>query len=124
MPYSLTNPPFSTLGRVRGNQEIAEWFEAVFWPLYPRRICKVTASAAANKRATSPDIRAEIIAGLRAQLPQMLARDREFIPYPSTWLNQERWKDEPDAAGSTSIPIASPRDQAHIERMRRMRSAL
>lgn len=103
MKPSLLNPPFSTLGRVRkkkakptGDSEIAQWFEAEFWPLYPRRICKVSALAAANKRVVSIETRAEIIAGLKAQLPQLSARESEFIPYPSTWLNQERWKDEPE----------------------------
>ena len=66
----------------------------LFWSLYPRRVVKRAAVKAWDKEmrnGTSPD---EIINGLRRQLPHLNARDVQFIPHPSTWLNQGRWEDE------------------------------
>jgi len=37
------------------------------------------------------------MAGLRIHLPKLLddyARDKQFVPHPSTWLGKGRWKDE------------------------------
>jgi hypothetical protein len=40
-----------------------------------------------------------MLAALEAQKPAWAARGEPgFIPFPATWLNQQRWQDEPDAA--------------------------
>jgi hypothetical protein len=68
-----------------------------FWKAYPkpRRVGKPTARAkfkAALKKATGR----EIADGLRKWVCYWEARNEpQFIPHPSTWLNQERWNDEP-----------------------------
>jgi hypothetical protein len=61
-----------------------------FWKVYPRK----TAKGAARKvweKITEP---AEVIEGARrfALDPN---RDPSFTPHPATWLNGERWLDEP-----------------------------
>ncbi len=38
-----------------------------------------------------------VMAGLRAQLPELLAREPSHRPYPATWLNGKRWEDEIDS---------------------------
>lgn len=72
-----------------------DYFES-FWSLYPRKIAKVVARKYATK--INPEKWPEIISGLQKQLPKLnqmiLEGRREFIPHPSTWLNQERWEDE------------------------------
>jgi len=68
-------------------------FEA-FWSTYPRRVGKGAARKAYEKaiKITTPEA---IMAGLHRQLAYYATREQQFIPHPSTWLNQERWADDP-----------------------------
>jgi hypothetical protein len=73
---------------------VNEWFDA-FWQLYPRHVGKAAALKAWRKAATSEEVFAEIMAGLKVQLPRMASTiDKSFIPHASTWLNGCRWEDE------------------------------
>jgi len=102
--FSLTNLPFDTLSRVRqpkkaNDQEaFAAWF-AEFWELYPRKVAKSPAEKAARKAVKKHGAEV-VLAGLRRQLPALRAKDPQYIPHPSTWLNEERWNDEPEPAGN------------------------
>jgi len=65
-----------------------------FWSAYPRKIGKAkarTAFAYAMKKATIE----QISNGLNDQVEALLAKEQKFIPHASTWLNGERWNDEP-----------------------------
>jgi hypothetical protein len=66
-----------------------------FWDRYPRRIGKAAARKSYVKamKAATHD---EIMFGLSQQMPSLASREQQYIPHPSTWLNQERWNDEPD----------------------------
>jgi hypothetical protein len=69
---------------------------ADFWAGYPRKVGKraaATAFAAAVKRGTHPD---DILDGLDRARPKMELLDERYRPHPKTWLNQDRWHDEPD----------------------------
>jgi hypothetical protein len=46
-----------------------------------------------------------VMAGMRAQKPEMLRREEGYRPYASTWLNGERWEDELHPAPSQNEPI-------------------
>jgi len=63
-----------------------------FWSKYPKKVNKTPALKAFLKscKKIKPD---EIIGGIDTS-PQ-LQREIEFVPYASTWLNQEGWNDEP-----------------------------
>jgi hypothetical protein len=69
----------------------ADDFDA-FWQAYPKRVGKQAAAkafAAAKKRGATLE---RIMQGLgRYQWPP----DAQFIPHPTTWLNQGRYDDEP-----------------------------
>lgn len=74
-----------------------------FWAGYPRKEAKRKAEQAwrgALKRAD----RDTIMAGLeRFRFPE----DRQFIPLPASWLNADRWADQPPPTGgkpSSSLP--------------------
>ncbi len=67
---------------------------AAWYALYPRKVARKSAEKAWSRCATSPEVIEQIMTGLRAQLPGMLKKDKEFIPHPSSWLNQRRWMDE------------------------------
>ena len=63
-----------------------------FWKIYPRRTAKGAARKAWEK--LSPDLYAEIIEGA-SRFAADPNRDATFTPHPATWLNAERWLDEP-----------------------------
>lgn len=72
---------------------IAEGFER-FWLAYPRKIGK-GAAIKAWKRATLPDIESILLAVERQMRSEQWTKDGgQFIPHPSTWINQMRWLDE------------------------------
>lgn len=82
---------------------------ARFWELYPRRTAKKAARAAYGKARRTTSVQA-IATGLRAQLPSLQAREPQYVPHPTTWLNQGRWEDDvqPVTAGPRTDPFASP----------------
>lgn len=65
-----------------------------FWAAYPRKVDKKRARAAYGKavKRVSPG---ELLEALRPWVRHWAANDPQFTPHPSTWLNGERWNDEP-----------------------------
>lgn len=66
-----------------------------FWAIYPRRVAKGDARRAWAK--VPPDLYSRILEAVRQNLAENDQWRRDggrFIPYPATWLNQERWDDE------------------------------
>ena len=61
-----------------------------FWTQYPKKVGK-GAARTAYKSALKKIKHTELMAGLAKYNP-----DPEFTCNPATWLNQERWNDEPD----------------------------
>jgi hypothetical protein len=67
----------------------------IFWELWPRSESKATAVKAWDK-AVKKIAGTEIIEKARAYVSSPKAPARDFFPYAATWLNQERWNDEPE----------------------------
>ena len=64
-----------------------------FWGMYPRRVAKKDARRAWEKIPASQH--QTILAALFEWRRIWLDRDEtDFIPYPASWLNGERWEDE------------------------------
>ena len=67
-----------------------------FWRAYPKRVAKGDAKKAwsqtQNIRPALPYLLAAIESQMRSD--QWRKNDGQFIPYPATWLRQERWDDE------------------------------
>ncbi|MFI8254117.1 hypothetical protein [Streptomyces filamentosus] len=79
--------------------DLLEGFDE-FWAAYPRRIAKAPARAAwtkAIKRGAKPT---DITAAAARAAAQWRSQNTEtkFIPHPATWLNGERYDDEPEPA--------------------------
>lgn len=66
-----------------------------FWAAYPRKTVK-SAARKAYAKAVKKARHDEIMFGLSRHLPALQAKEQQFIPHPATWLNQERWSDEPE----------------------------
>ncbi|TIW47683.1 MAG: hypothetical protein E5V61_07475 [Mesorhizobium sp.] len=70
-----------------------------WWKLYPEKIGKGAARKAFERALRSASMET-LIAGLQRYIAAKPA-DRAWC-HPSTWLNQERWTDEPTAAKPTA----------------------
>jgi len=85
---------------------------ADFWEMYPRKIGK--AQAQKRWRLVTKNVPVDtILDGLRSQLPILKEKDTQFIPHASTWLNQERWNDEPSDLGKPSETRTTGNRGAH-----------
>lgn len=70
-----------------------------FWALYPRKTAKGAARKAYAK-AMKLVYHNDLMHALSQQVEGMKIKDPKFIPHASTWLNQERWEDDPEQPDS------------------------
>jgi len=93
------SPPKSPSG---GQIDFDEW-----WPFYPRKDAKDAARksyAAAIKAGATPE---ELLSGVK-RYP--FNRDEpKYIPMPTTWLNQGRWKAELPLQQTATVRTCDPR---------------
>ena len=80
---------------------------AEFWKAYPRKVGKGAALKSWGKIKSKADTLQAI---LKAIAWQRTAKDwtkdgGQFIPHPSTWLNEQRWLDEAPASAEPAIPF-------------------
>jgi hypothetical protein len=68
-----------------------------FWEAYPRKVGKPAALKVWRRlfRNYAGELEWHIMDGLEQWKQSREWRDRQFIPYPSTFLNQRRWEDVP-----------------------------
>lgn len=69
-----------------------------FWEKYPRKVGKGDARKSFEKISPDSILLDKILAAIENQKnnPQWLKDKGQYIPHPTTWLNQERWLDEVD----------------------------
>jgi len=74
---------------------VVEGFDS-FWKAYPRKVAKAEAQKAFNKIKPDADVLAQMISSIArsCESTDWLKDNGQFIPFPSTWLNQRRWEDE------------------------------
>ena len=75
-----------------------------FWSAYPKKVAKPTAQAAFKKLNPDASLMEIILEALEKQKrsSQWTKDNGQYIPNPSTWLNQKRWEDEDERAGSNN----------------------
>lgn len=104
LPPTHTRECITTRERAREDAGFAQ-----FWATYPRKTCKADARKAfsrAWKKLPPHDEDAILCGGLeRAKAGWS---DAQFIPHAATWLNGERWNDEP-----TNITQLRPHERPH-----------
>lgn len=68
---------------------------AEFWTAYPKKVGKDAAQKAFEKRKVDEKTLADMLSALEAQKlsDDWKKENGKFIPHPTTWLNQGRWKD-------------------------------
>jgi hypothetical protein len=82
-----------------------------FWKVYPRRVSKALALKAWLKIAPGPELVQTILAAVEVhkKSEQWKKDNGQFIPHPSTWLNQKRWEDELEPAKQGDPGLSAPR---------------
>lgn len=88
--------PREARGDVPSTSEFAE-----FWAIYPNHVAKRAALKAFTKARQRAE-HSEIIAGA-ARYAHDPTRKPEFTAHPATWLNADRWLDEPVKSGVEAI---------------------
>ncbi len=78
---------------------------AEFWATYPRKVGKRAAEKAFERAVARASVEVVLAGARRFSADPNLPADKQFIPHPATWLNQDRWEDEP-------LP---PRDRSAVE---------
>lgn len=103
-------PPISPQGGTAVPKYKPEWFEA-FWRAYPLHASKPKAIRAWDKLKPDRALCAVMSKALDAQKqsPRWWDADtkafrKEYIPYPSTWLNQRQWENDVIQAASSGAP--------------------
>lgn len=81
---------------------------AEFYMAYPRKVAKDAARRAFEKAAKSTDP-GVIVEGARRFAADPNLPEKQYIPYPATWLNDGRWDDEAlpqrsAAPGGAAVP--------------------
>lgn len=77
-----------------------------FWKSYPNKVGKGAAEEAWKKKGCEKLLPQILVAIRDAKVSQAWTKDAgQFIPNPTTWLNQRRWEDElaPRKNGSAGI---------------------
>lgn len=69
-----------------------------FYSAYPRKVARTKAQFAWLTLKPSPELVAQIMAGVGRYVEQVRGKDTEYIAHPATWLNGRRWEDEPAPA--------------------------
>lgn len=91
------------------NEPIPDGFEE-FWRYYPRRLAKGQAIRA-YKAALGKTTKEILLIQVKKFAELALTKDKEFVAYPATWLNGQRWLD--DDSGSRRGEINDHVSQSH-----------
>ena len=82
-----------------GDKDIYTSFEK-FWDVYPHKVGKKPAKLVWGKIKPDDGLLEKILSAVEKHKQSRQWQQKQFIPNPSTWLNQERWKDEVEDASS------------------------
>ena len=84
----------------------------LFWQAYPKKQNKGGAKKAWSRIKPTAELFEKIMAALElAKKSEQWRKDKgQFIPYPATWLNGERWEDDYSSISPASPPSLSDFD--------------
>ena len=89
-----TIPDNNTNNKTDNNIYCSNWDEMfnIFYQNYPRKVNKANAEKWFKKNKPSEELFNKMLFSLEQHKKQW--KDKQFIPYPATWLNGKRWEDE------------------------------
>lgn len=65
-----------------------------FWQSYPKKVSKKAAEKIFLKLKPDQKLLNQMLKAIENQKQSEQWQNKKYIPYPATWLNQERWQDE------------------------------
>ena len=101
---------------IERNENKRNLFER-FWEAYPRHVAKQDAMKRFEKLDPSEELLETMLKAIEKQKAseQWTKDNGQYIPHPSTWLNQSRWEDELPEAGPRKIVNAQGYSQRSYE---------
>ena len=72
-----------------------------FWETYPRKVAKGNAVKAFSKALKRTDCET-IIKGAGRYAVEVTGKEERYIAHPASWLNADRWEDQPAETSTTS----------------------
>ena len=93
----------------------AQMFED-FYRVYPRKMGKQDAKKAFRKALDIVDFDTLLAGALRYANDPNLPSDKQFLPYPATWLNRGSWDDEALPERKLSLEELAIRNKALAEK--------
>jgi hypothetical protein len=106
-----TDLDLDLLKKEKRTPEVSTLFNR-FWAAYPRKVGRDAAWRAWQKRRPDLETLEAMLGALawQSRSSDWLKDGGQFIPHPSTWLNQARWHDEPrrsSSVNSTTIAVVN-----------------
>ena len=99
--------PPATHERHRADRDPDRLFEAEFWPTALRKRGKGQAKRALRQalRKAAPERVLTAWERANAEWAEQVRRGKpiRYVPHPATWLNGERWSDEPEPEGAGAL---------------------
>lgn len=101
-----------SISRQRADADYPQDFND-FWSLYPRKVAKQTAFKSWARLKANDALQQKILSDVQRRIDgEWRGKDVQYIPHPTTYLNQRRWEDE------TSQPEPEAHDPTVEEVMR------
>jgi hypothetical protein len=91
---SFLSPRTNMFPARQGDGQQEEWFER-FWSAYWRKVARLPAQAAFCKLVLTEETFQAVMKGLGEQREAMMARIEQHRPHATSWLEGQRWLDEP-----------------------------
>lgn len=87
-----------------------------FWSAYPKKVGKDAARKAFERRKVGAELLVVMLKaiGTQAHSQEWTKDGGQYIPNPSTWLNQGRWQDELTPAHAAATPAATDRKSRQL----------
>ncbi len=100
---SIDAPVFALIPATaqNGNGHRPEWFDQ-WWAIYWRKVSRKPAEKAFHAHVKTEPRFHQVMEATVAQTPAMMARDPDHRPHGATWLNAERWNDQPSVPARAS----------------------
>lgn len=96
-------------------------YRDIFWREYPRRVAKKAAMTLLDRIHKKGDLDFNrLIEAVRLYASAVNGREMRYVLHPSTWLNGERWDDEPAAIAGKPASFLNQQHQAEIQRTREL----
>ena len=105
---ALTNTNTKTETKTKTKTKTSDEAFDRFWDAYPRKVAKPDARKKFDKINPDEELLQVMLASIEkwSRSDQWTKDGGQFIPYPSTWLNQRRWEDS--VPEPTKIEVSFP----------------